>query len=75
MHTEKINAPTLRRMAGLLTQTEAAATLNVDLWTFFGWTKAGTVPRPRTTIGNGKRRYYNQDQVEELRRIVDGGRA
>ena len=51
----KIDATTLRQMAGLLTQTEVAGLLNVRLWTFFGRVRAGAWPKPTVTIGHGLR--------------------
>jgi hypothetical protein len=72
---QRLDATTLRRMAGLLTQSEAAAALNVDRWTFFGRIRAGAWPKPRVTIGRGRRHYYGPDQIEELRRLVGGQAA
>lgn len=67
-----IDATTLRQMAGLYTQTEAAAALDVDLWAFFGRVRAGAWPKPRMTIGRGQRHYYDRSQIDELRRLIDG---
>ena len=75
MNQQRLDATTLRQMAGLLTQTEAAAVLNIDIWTFFGRVRAGAWPRPRVTIGRGRRHYYGQDQMTELRRLVEGQAA
>jgi hypothetical protein len=72
---QRLDATALRRMAGLLTQTEAAAVLNIDIWTFFGRVRTGAWPRPRVTIGRGRRHYYGPDQIEELRRLVPGQAA
>lgn len=69
---QRLDANTLRRMAGLLTQTEAATALNVNIWAFFGRVRAGAWPKPRMTIGRGRRCYYGPDQVEELRRLASG---
>ena len=41
MQTQGLGARELRRMAGLFTQTEAAAILNIDIWAFFGRVRAG----------------------------------
>jgi hypothetical protein len=71
----KIDATTLRRRAGLFTQTEAAAALNIDIWTFFGRVRVGAWPRPTITIGRGRRHYYERDQIDELRRLIGGQAA
>jgi len=68
----KINATTLRQMAGLFTQTEAATMLDIDIWTFFGKVRAGALPKPKTAIGRGKRLYYGLDQIDELRQLIHG---
>ena len=72
MQKQRIDANTLRRMAGLFTQTEAAAILHINIWSFFGRVRAGAWPKPRMTIGRGRRHYYGPDQIEELRRLIGG---
>ena len=75
MNQQRLDATTLRQMAGLFTQTEAAAVLNIDIWTFFGRVRAGAWPRPRVTIGRGRRHYYGRDQMAELRRLIESQAA
>jgi hypothetical protein len=72
MEKQRLDATALRQMAGLFTQTEAAAVLDVGIWTFFGRVRAGAWPKPKISIGRGRRHYYGQDQIEELRRLIDG---
>ena len=72
MEKQRLAASTLRQMAGLFTQTEAAAVLDLGIWTFFGRVRSGMWPKPTVAIGRGRRHYYGRDQIEELRRLVDG---
>lgn len=75
MEQQRLDATTLRQMAGLFTQTEAAAILNIGIWTFFGKVRGGTWPKPTIKIGRGRRHYYGRDQIGELRRLIDGQAA
>ena len=59
-------------MAGLFTQTEAAAILNIDIWCFFGRVRSGLWPRPKVTIGRGRRHDDGAEQIEELRGLIAG---
>ena len=57
MEKQRLDATTLRQMAGLFTQTEAAAVLDVEIWTFFGRVRSGAWPKPTVAIGRGRRHH------------------
>jgi len=56
MEQQRLDATTLRQMAGLFTQTEAAAALDIGIWTFFGRVRSGAWPKPGTAAPIARRR-------------------
>ena len=70
MMTQLIGAAELRRMSGLFTTIEVAKQLGIKKATFYDHVYSGRLPRPTTTIGQGRRRYYTMNEVNELKKRI-----
>ena len=62
------NRTELRRRAGLFTIGEAAEMLGVNHWAFRYQVAAGHLVQPSVRIGSKARRYYTDEDVDQMRR-------
>ena len=60
----------LRRRAGLFNIGEAAAQLGIAPRRFRYQLECGVVPQPLVRIGSKSRRYYFQEELEPLQRLL-----
>lgn len=72
-HTTTITKDELRRRAGLLNIGEAAAQLGVDPRRFRYQLDCGIMPQPTVRIGSKPRRYYSQEALQQLQRLLNSG--
>jgi hypothetical protein len=68
--TTEITKDELRRRAGLFNVSEAAAHLGMDPRRLRYQLDWGRLPQPTVRIGSKPRRYYSQEALEQLQRLL-----
>ena len=68
--TTEITKDELRRRAGLLNVSEAAAHLGMNPRRLRYQLDCGGLPQPTVRIGSKPRRYYSQEALEQLQRLL-----
>lgn len=72
-YTTTITKDELRRRAGILNIGEAAVQLGIDARRFRYHIECGIMPQPTVRIGSKPRRYYSQEALQQLQRLLDSG--